>query len=59
MDLGQLSLEELMELEIFSASKKDERAFAAPAAVYVLTSDDIRRSGATSIPDALREVPGV
>ena len=59
MDLGQLSLEQLMELEIFSASKKDERAFAAPAAVYVLTSDDIRRSGATSIPDALREVPGV
>lgn len=59
MDLGQLSLEELMELEIFSASKKDEPAFAAPAAVYVLTNDDIRRSGATSIPDALREVPGV
>ncbi len=48
-----------MELEIFSASKKDEPFFAAPAAVYVLTGDDIRRSGATSIPDALREVPGV
>jgi iron complex outermembrane recepter protein len=59
VDLVQLSLEELMDLEVFSASKKNEPFFAVPAAIYVLTGDDIRRSGATSIPDALRGVPGI
>jgi iron complex outermembrane recepter protein len=45
--------------EIFSLSKKKESAFDAPSATYVLTSEDIRRSGSTSIPEALRLVPGV
>lgn len=45
--------------EIFSLSKKKESAFDAPSATYVLTSEDIRRSGATSVPEALRLVPGV
>jgi iron complex outermembrane receptor protein len=57
--LKQLTLEELANLEVVTASKEPEMLRAAPAAVYVLTQDDIRRSGATSIPEALRLVPGV
>lgn len=45
--------------QIFSLSKRKERSFDATAANYVLSGDDIRRSGATSIPEALRMVPGV
>ncbi len=45
--------------EIFSLSKKKESAFDAASATYVLSSEEIRRSGATSIPEALRLVPGV
>lgn len=45
--------------QIFSLSKRKERAFDATAANYILSNDDIRRSGATSIPEALRLVPGV
>ena len=59
IDLTELSLEELMEIEIISASKKEERLFEAAAAVYVITGEDIRRSGVTSIPEALRMVPGM
>lgn len=52
--LKQRSLEELMDIEITIVSKKTERWFEAPAAVSVITNDDIRRSGAATIPDALR-----
>lgn len=45
--------------QIFSLSKKKENAFDAPSATYVLGSEEIRRSGATSIPEALRLVPGL
>ncbi len=45
--------------EIFSLSKKKENAFDAPSAAYILGSEEIRRSGATSIPEALRLVPGL
>jgi iron complex outermembrane receptor protein len=45
--------------EVFSLSKKKENAFDAPSATYVLSSEEIRRSGVTSIPEALRLVPGV
>src|SRR5258708_35606313 len=57
-DLTTLSLEELSNLEVTSVSKKPERSFQAPAAVYVITQEDIRRSGVTSIPEALRLAPG-
>ena len=57
--LMDLSIEELLEVEVVSASRKRESRTQASAAVHVLTSDDIRRSGARSIPDALRLVPGV
>ncbi len=58
-DLTTLSIEELMNVEVTSVSKKEERLFDAPAAVYVITQEDLRRSGATSIAEALRMVPGV
>jgi iron complex outermembrane receptor protein len=58
-DLTEMSIEELMNVEVTSVSKKPEPLSQAPAAVYVLTGDDIRRSGATTIADALRLVPGV
>ncbi len=57
--LVKLSIEELMNLEVTSVSKTPERLSVAAAAVTVLTGDDIRRSGATSIPEALRMVPGL
>ena len=59
LDLIDLSLEELLEIEITSVSKRPQKIFRAPAAVTVVTRDDIRRSGVTSIPEALRLVPGV
>lgn len=57
-DLASLSLEELMQIEIVSSSRKSERAFEVPAAVFVINREDIRRSGATSLPDLFRMVPG-
>ena len=54
-----LSPEQLFDATVISVSKTNETVKDAPAAVYVLTSEDIRRSGATSIPEALRLVPGV
>lgn len=59
IDLTEVSLEDLMKLEVTSVSKKEERLFRAPSAIYVLTAADIRRSGATSVPEALRLVPGL
>ncbi len=57
--LIEMSLEELMNIEVTSVSKKGEKRQNAPAAITVLTQDDIRRSGATSLPELLRLVPGV
>jgi outer membrane receptor protein involved in Fe transport len=57
--LTQLSLEQLGNTEVTTVSKQPVRITRTPAAIYVLTQEDIRRSGATSIPEALRLVPGV
>lgn len=57
--LTELSLDELLNIEVTSVSKRPERFVEAPAAVYVITQEDIRRSGATSIPETLRLAPGV
>ena len=54
-----LSLEELLDVEVTSVSKQGEPLSNSPAAIYVVTNDDIVRSGATSIPQALRDVPGL
>ncbi|MBI2943823.1 MAG: TonB-dependent receptor [Candidatus Wallbacteria bacterium] len=58
-DLTGLELEELMQVRITSVAKKEQHLKEAPAAIYVLTQADIRRSGATNLPDVLRLVPGV
>lgn len=57
--LKSLSLEQLSQIEVTTPSKEPESAFRSPVAIYVITGDDIRRSGATSIPEALRLAPGV
>jgi iron complex outermembrane receptor protein len=57
--LKHLSLEQLGNVEVTTASKEPEQVWRTPAAIYVLTREDIRRSGATSIPEVLRLVPGV
>lgn len=58
-NLKQLSLEQLGNVEVTTASKEPEKLSRVPAAIYVVTQEDIRRSGATSIPEVLRLVPGV
>ncbi|HEY4903091.1 MAG TPA: TonB-dependent receptor plug domain-containing protein [Candidatus Sulfotelmatobacter sp.] len=57
--LQHLSLEQLGDIEVTATSKEPEQVWRTAAAVYVLTQEDIRRSGATSIPEVLRLVPGV
>jgi iron complex outermembrane recepter protein len=57
--LKQLSLEQLGDVVVTTASKEPEQVWRTPAAIYVVTQEDIRKSGATSIPDVLRLVPGV
>jgi iron complex outermembrane receptor protein len=59
IDLGQASLEVLMDIKVTSVSKKEEKLSRTAAAIFVISSDDIRRSGATNIPDLLRMAPGV
>ncbi len=58
-DLTVLSLEELSNLEVTSVSRKEEPLADAAAAIAVVTNEAIRRSGATTIPEALRLVPGL
>ncbi|MHC1726000.1 MAG: TonB-dependent receptor plug domain-containing protein [Syntrophobacteraceae bacterium] len=58
-DLTALTIEELMNVSITSVSKRPMRMSDAAAAVFVITQDDIRRSGATSVPELLRMVPGL
>jgi iron complex outermembrane receptor protein len=57
--LFDLSIEELGDLRVTSVSRRPEAQREAAASVYVITADDIRRSGVTTIPDALRLAPGV
>jgi iron complex outermembrane receptor protein len=58
-DLTQTSLEDLMNIEVTSVSKKEQKTSHAAAAIFVITSEDIRRSNALNIPDLLRMVPGL
>lgn len=59
LDIKRLSLEELAQIDVYSASRRTEGVQGVPSAVFVLTGDDIRRARVTNIPDALRLVPGV
>lgn len=58
-DLADLSIEQLAQLPVRSASKREEPLSAAPAALYVITSDDIQSSGAMSLPEVLRLAPNL
>ena len=58
-NLKNLSIEELSQIEVTSPTKEPTPAFRSPVAIYVITGQDIRRSGVTTIPDALRLAPGV
>lgn len=58
-DLTDIPLESLMEMKVTSVSKKSQPITNAAAAVFVISQEDIRRSGVTTIADALRMAPGV
>lgn len=57
--LTHLSLEDLMNIEVTSVSKRAQRVSEAPAAITVITQEEIRRSGMSSIPELLRLAPGL
>src|ERR1700730_2447096 len=58
-DVSALSMEDLMNVQVTSVSKRTQKVADAAAAIFVITQEDLRRSGATSIPEALRLVPGL
>jgi iron complex outermembrane receptor protein len=57
--LKSMTLEELGNIEVTTVSKEPEEVWKTPAAIYVITQQEIRRSGVTNIPEALRLAPGV
>ncbi|RYF17305.1 MAG: TonB-dependent receptor [Comamonadaceae bacterium] len=57
--LAELSLEQLSDLPVTSVSGRPESLRSAPASVFVISGEDIRRSGATSLPEALRLAPNL
>jgi iron complex outermembrane receptor protein len=59
VNLVDMSLEELLTIEVVSASKKSQLITETSAAIYVITADDIRRQNASTLTDLLRQVPGV
>jgi iron complex outermembrane receptor protein len=58
-ELVDLSLEELMDVEVTLVSRGPQRLTETAAAVFMITGDELRRSGLNSIPEALRLVPGM
>ena len=59
VDATWMSLEELMVIEVSSAAKRPQRLADTTTAIFALGREDIRRSGATNLPELLRQVPGV
>ena len=59
VDLSVLSLDELLDLQVVSVAKVPEKLTKTPAAISVVTGEDLRRNGIRSIPEALRMVPGL
>src|SRR5215469_16681515 len=57
--LMDMSLENLMVVKVTSVSKKEQKLSETPAAIYVITQEEIRGSGVTNVPDLLRMVPGL
>jgi len=58
-DLTQMTLEQLMNVEVTSVSKRPERLADAAASIFVISAEDIRRSGVTTLPEALRLAPNL
>lgn len=58
-DIGELEFAQLANIKVTSVSKKEESLSGAAAAIHVITPEDIRRSGATSLPEVLRLAPGL
>src|ERR1700722_10135750 len=58
-DLQQMSIGDLATIDVSSVTKTSEALSDAPAAIYVITHDDIVRSGATSLPEILRLAPNL
>ena len=59
VDVTQFTLNELMQMEITSVAKKEQSLLDSAAAVHVITREEIRRSGLESVPELLRQVPGL
>jgi iron complex outermembrane receptor protein len=59
IDVTDLDLDDLLNVQVTSPGKKEQVLGDVPAAVYVIREDDLKRSGATSIAEALRSVPGM
>ena len=58
-DLKRMPLDQVLQIQVTTVSRIPQNAASSAAAVYIITNEDIRRSGATSIPEALRLAPGV
>ena len=58
-ELGDLSLDQLLDLEVISVAKVPEKVTESPASIHIITQEDLRRSGAQNVPEALRMVPGL
>lgn len=58
-DVTGFELEDLMNVQVISAGKKEESLSDVPAAIYVIRGEDLRRQGITTLPEALRQVPGM
>lgn len=58
-DVFELSLQELLQIQVISVSKKPQVLADAAAAVFVISNEDIKRTGVTSVPEALRLAPGI
>src|SRR5260370_32553527 len=58
-DVTAMSMEDLMNLQVTSVSKRTQKVADAAAAIFVITQGDIRRAGATSIPETLRMGAGL
>ena len=59
VDYTELSIDELMHVEISSVSRKYESLFNAPAAVHLISNEDVKRSGMTQLAETLRMSPGL
>lgn len=58
-DIADLSLEQLTRITVTSVSRREETLAEAPASIFLITAEDIRRSGATTLPEALRLAPNL